>query len=353
MCIRDRYQRRVHGRQINSIQSMSGSEYKPDEAVDLSVLVKVENIPQLWLHPLVIIREERQLSDYFSERAKVLEASVDYDPETDWSTERGNVRFQSIDEALKVIGEMSGKEMPKGASKPIKLAIPEEELKRLGLSQPPPKESSELTFKDVPKTLTENAINAVCVHYGRISSIAIHPNVGSANACTVAYSSPEEAANARANLHLIQEQLKTIEAEELMKASERQRAPFLAAQSKPYNERYLPSAPSRPPLQKVFIEYFANDGMPYYYNAQTKVTQWERPLPDCYIIYNQTLRQDARGTGSSMTGTPHARATNESRQPRCFHGGVTVCESFSVEGHQDATCSSSTCLTTGVLCAHL
>lgn len=283
---------------------------------------------------------------------------MEYDPETDWSTEKGCVRFQSLDEALKVIGEVSGREMPRGADKPMQLAIPEEELRRLGLSQSAPKESSELTFKDVPKSLTENAINTVCAYYGRINSIEIHPMLGSANACTVAYSCPEEAASAKANLHLIYEQLKAIEAEELMRANERQHAPFYAAQPTHgydmlHSERYPPPLPSRPPLQKIFIEYFANDGVPYYYNAQTKATQWERPPSDCYIIFNQTVRQDTRGTGSSMTGTLHAHANNESRQFRGLHRGVTVRENFSVEGRRDATCSSSICPTTGVLHTHL
>jgi hypothetical protein len=34
----------------------------------------------------------------------------------------------------------------------------------------------------------------------------------------------------------------------------------------------------------VFIEYYNQDGIPYYYNTQTQTTQWERPPMDAPLI---------------------------------------------------------------------
>jgi len=250
---------------------------------------------------------------YFNEKAKILEVSIEYDPDTDWSLGKGKIRFQSLDDALRIIGEMSGREVLKGASGPITITIPEDECKKHGLEAIPSKEPSKIVIREVPREAKDTDIVNICGQYGRISTIGTNELIG--GNISIPYTTQEEANNAKQHLPLMQGQLKVIE---------RAPAPFFEGNvpqtyEVPQNEYYSHLVPSHPPLEMIFIEYFTSNGVPYYYNVHTKLAQWESPPPDCYVIFNPVPRQEVRQNYSPIQSAPH---TNEPRQSRASHGGV-------------------------------
>src|SRR5690349_6966825 len=70
-------------------------------------------------------------------------------------------------------------------------------------------------------------------------------------------------------------------------------APMYAAARPPYP----------PPQPSPWIEYFTQDGRPYYYNSITQVTQWERP-PE--MSYGAPIPQGGTygGPPAAATGVP-------------------------------------------------
>ena len=71
-------------------------------------------------------------------------------------------------------------------------------------------------------------------------------------------------------------------------------------------------------LQQIFIEYYTPEGMPYYYNALTKATQWERPPPTCYIIPGPNQKIESRPAYTPQVNT----YVPKERPVRPPHGGV-------------------------------
>ena len=100
---------------------------------------------------------------------------------------------------------------------------------------------------------------------------------------------------------------------------------------------------------QVFIEYFTPEGIPYYYNAITKATQWERPPPNAYLIPTPTQKLEPR----PIFGQPSLGFAIKERPVRPAHGGVRNCLILRREEDlQDATCSYSIFPTIGVTCKH-
>ena len=309
-----------------------------------------------------------------------METTIECEPDLDWSLGKAIIKVPSLEDALRVVEETSGKEWVQGAKGPLQVYIPNEECKRLGIPEMDPKANRKVVVNNIPRKLTEANLKQLFGRYGKVESIDLHQNVPY-NMCDVIYGTQEAANTARTNMGFIYQQfsqmtppqqveehkvnplpisnravpeplieprIEPIVSEPRMmpprsaeRATERpsdrltEWSPTAQAyaaggyaQPDPSYQRYYPSGappqtsqipPNQPPLQQVFIEYFSADGTPYYYNALAKSTQWDHPPPNCYIIPSPAQKAEPRPAPSyPVSGPPPAASSPFGKDTRPF-----------------------------------
>jgi len=245
-------------------------------------------------------RTEKDLSDYFGKKAKILETTIMKDPQTDGNMGSGFIKFSSFTEAENIINEFSGKiTIPpvfflsityvKSVTSLI-LKIHENEYERLKIPISDPKHHNrKLKIMPLPVDITEEKIKATFEKFGQICDCYIsHTESGIIG--SVKYAKTESAILARNtmnNAYAFENISAPISVYFSSQKGQQNQIPApmpapivpipapsygMPPQIDPHGYQYPPSN------QPLFVEYTTPEGKLYYFDTVTRNTQWDKPI---------------------------------------------------------------------------